>query len=760
MSSSRLRAFLGCCLAAIAAAQIAHGAERRFAGRALAEALQSLESDSLQFVFSSQVLPATLRVVTEPPAAASPIDTARTLLAPHGLDLRQLDQTLWAVVRPAGSVVATPAPPVEALQLAEMVISASRYRLGEVETGPSTVLAGETLAEHPGAGNDPLRAIDRLPGIASNGLSARANVRGGTAAETLLLLDGFPLRQPYHLEGYQGLFSVLDAGLVSSAEVFTGGFPARYGNRLSAVFELSSIDADVEPPRSVGLDFFNATLRGAGRAAGADWVASGRIGTLKPLLDWLAPDVGAPTYSDVYLKGRIGDPDSLRITGNVLWSRDELRITAERRGEEAQIEGRVRYAWLQAERQWTPDLQTSLWLGQTRVESLRQGTAMQAGVVNAAVDDARSARLTDLRGLLRWQPARNHFLEAGLDYARETARYRYDAQAGFAASVSNLFARAAERDIVAAVDPHRDRGALFASHRWQLGERLTSELGWRAQRLVTRRESGDWLNDPRFALRWEAAPRTRLHLNWGRVHQVAEINELAVEDGQLQFDDTQAMDYLIAGVEREVADGAKLRLEAYDKRQSTPGLRFENLLNAQTILPEVAPDRVALQPLRARLRGLELAVEYTRPQWSAWGSLAWSRAVDTFADRREPRSWDQPWTLAGGGRLRHGRWLHTAALELHRGWPTTPLLAASDGTQRLGARNSHRLPLFAQLDLRTEYAHPVGEGRVVLTGELMNAQVRANDCCSELQLTPGGGLGTRSLKWLPLMPSLGVRWEF
>jgi outer membrane receptor protein involved in Fe transport len=742
-------------------------AQPRFAGRPVAEGLQALQSDRVRFVFSSQVLPAGLTVEAEPAASASVLDTARALLAPHGLELRAVDPGVWAVVRSAApSRSPAPPQPADAVPLAELVISASRHGLGDLATGPSLVLAGDALGEQPGLGNDPLRAIDRLPGIATNGLSTRSNVRGGDDSETLLLLDGFPLRQPYHLAGYQSLFSVLDAGLVRSAEVFTGGFPVRYGNRMSAVFDLVTIDAGSEPRHSLGVDFFNASLRAGSRLEdlGADWLASARIGTLKPVLAAFEPDAGKPTYGDVFLKAGVGDEDTLRLTGNLLWSRDELSISNEHRGEQAQIEGRVRYAWLQARRRWTPTFDSTLWLGQTRIESLRRGVALQPGVVDASVDDLRAARLTDLRGLLRWEPATRHFVEAGFEYVDESADYRYAAQARYSDDVAELFERPVSLTNRASVAPSRERGAVFAAHRWQLTDSLTTEIGWRVQRLVTRDEFGDWINDPRLGLRWQLAPHTRLRLNWGHVHQVAEINELQIEDGRLQFGGAQRAAQSIIALEHDWSERVSVRLELYDKRQSAPRLRFENLLNTQTILPEVAPDRFAVQPDLARLRGAELSVQYVLPRVAVWGSVTWSEAVDLLPGRHEARSWDQPWALSVGGRWRHGSWRHSASLDIHRGWPTTPLLIGADGAPTLGARNSARFPLFAQLDLRTEYTLQLPRGHLVLTGELMNAQVRANSCCAELRILPQSGgegrLATRQLYWLPIIPSLGVRWEF
>ncbi len=80
-----------------------------------------------------------------------------------------------------------------------------------------------------------------------------------------------------------------------------------------------------------------------------DWLATARIGTLSPLLQTFAP-VGNPRYMDSYRAAGFGDADTLRVTGNFLWARDELSIEDAKRGEQAQIEDRLRYFWLRADR--------------------------------------------------------------------------------------------------------------------------------------------------------------------------------------------------------------------------------------------------------------------------------------------------------------------------------------------------------------------------------------------------------------------------
>lgn len=89
-------------------------------------------------------------------------------------------------------------------------------------------LAGET---------DLIKALTFLPGIATGAEGTSAiYVRGGTPDQNLMLLDGATVYNTSHLFGY---FSVFNPLAVKSINVYKGGFPARYGGRLSSVLDIT-----------------------------------------------------------------------------------------------------------------------------------------------------------------------------------------------------------------------------------------------------------------------------------------------------------------------------------------------------------------------------------------------------------------------------------------------------------------------------------------------------------------------------------------
>jgi len=737
----------------------------RYQGRPVAEVLAELRGDGLEFIYSSELLPPGLAVAAEP-QSREPLLIALEVLAAHGLALSAVRPGLYAVIaapqRPAaGEPADQPPMPVRA-ELAAIIVSTSRYSFDQQGASGAVRIGGELLAAQPVLGEDTIRAVGRLPGIAQAGLSAQSSVRGGEPGEVLTLLDGFPLRQTFHLPGYQSVFGVLDPGLVANAEIYTGGFPARYGNRLAGVFDLTTIGARDEPRTALGISVFNALARRGGSIGGtdADWLAAARVGTLKPFVHAFAHDAGEPTYADAYARTGFGDPSRLRITANFLWSRDELAISRESRNEQAQIESRVRYLWVRADRDFGDALSASLWLGHSRVHAFRSGSIDDPDYAVASVSDRRSSAYRDLRGQVTWDAGERHWLEGGFEWTGEDADYFYAAQAQYAAPVAALFSRDAALARTATLAPERERVAYFATHRWQIGRDLVSEIGLRVQRTLTEGATTEnWSTDPRANLRWQLSPSTSLRAHWGRFHQTDDVHEMKVEDGLTAFPEAQMSDHLIAGLDHRFGNGLAARVEWFSKRQTEPRPHFENLLDPLSVVPEVAPDRVMIAPDSAEIRGAELSLVSESARLSWWASLAWSEATDTIEGDRSPRSWDQTWAVIAGFDWIRGSWRYGAIASAHRGWPTTRVLGTS-----LGERNAARFPARVGLDLRAEYRKPLAVGSLAVTIEVTNAVNAGNTCCQELVSAPDGSGGTmfsttRS-NWLPVVPSVGVLWEF
>lgn len=124
-------------------------------------------------------------------------------------------------------------------QLSTATINADR-QTGQTDTKISIIkITPKQIRKIPTVGGsaDFAQYLQVIPGVVFTGdQGGQLYIRGGTPIQNMVLLDGMTIYNPFHSIG---LFSVFDADLISVADVYTGGFNAEYGDRISSVMDIS-----------------------------------------------------------------------------------------------------------------------------------------------------------------------------------------------------------------------------------------------------------------------------------------------------------------------------------------------------------------------------------------------------------------------------------------------------------------------------------------------------------------------------------------
>lgn len=133
----------------------------------------------------------------------------------------------------------------------------------------------ETIRDMPTPFRDVLRSLKVVPGVATNNeLSNQYSVRGGGFNENLLFLNGYEVYLPFRpRQAEQEGLSLLNPDLTDRVTFYTGGFPARYGGKLSSALEVRYHRPENEPLHGS----VYASLLDAGVSAGAS-ALNGRLG--------------------------------------------------------------------------------------------------------------------------------------------------------------------------------------------------------------------------------------------------------------------------------------------------------------------------------------------------------------------------------------------------------------------------------------------------------------------------------------------------
>lgn len=124
---------------------------------------------------------------------------------------------------------------------------------------------------------DVLKVIQLLPGVQSGTEGASGiYVRGGGPDQNLILYDGVPVYNVTHLFGF---FSVFNADAINHVELIKGGFPARYGGRLSSVIDIKMKEGNmkkIQAEGAIGLIASKLTLEGPITRDKTSFLVSGR----------------------------------------------------------------------------------------------------------------------------------------------------------------------------------------------------------------------------------------------------------------------------------------------------------------------------------------------------------------------------------------------------------------------------------------------------------------------------------------------------
>lgn len=220
----------------------------------------------------------------------------------------------------------------------EIDIISERFRQAQNDMRTSLLnVSPRTSKTLPGVGEDVLRTLQTLPGVtAPNDFSSQLVVRGSGPDQNLIIMDDVEIFNPYRL---YGVFSMFNPETLSDISLITGGFPSKYGDRLSAVLDVTNKEGSRSKWFSgiTNVNIANANLIFSGKSPikniPGSWIISSRRTYYDLILGPFAKSAGLidesasfPAFQDVQAKISLGPFKSSKFNINAVFSKDGVDI--------------------------------------------------------------------------------------------------------------------------------------------------------------------------------------------------------------------------------------------------------------------------------------------------------------------------------------------------------------------------------------------------------------------------------------------------
>ena len=612
---------------------------------------------------------------------------------------------------------------------------------------------------------DVVRLVQLLPGIsARNDYTTGLNVRGGEADQNLVLLDGYPVYNPFHLGG---LFSTFMDATVGGIELTTGAFPSRYGGRLSSVLAVTSaVETRPGTHGNADISALGATGRLAGTFGGGNgtWSVAGRRTYADATTSLFTNNIFPYHFRDFHGTATYALPGGTRISVTGYSGKDVLKANL------AEFESDSLVTTKTGRGQWAFDWGNQV-LGATITKAVGEYVKLEQRVSTSGFgttldlgDGAfgQHSEISDVRatGSLS-MAAVSHDVSLGYEVAAQRIRY----SSGSQQTASNDFD----------LEQKPLTGAAWIDDVWRVSSRWLLESGLRGEALSGR----NWAAlSPRLSAKYFLATDVALTAGVGRVTQT---QHSLTGDGPLRYFDIWLSSdafipvatawHYVAGVERRLQDAGSIKVEGYWKRygrvleanpSEDPHVRGDEFLSATGLAYGV--DVIARWQPREGAAGW-VSYSYGLSKRSRNG-MEWAPGND----RRHDLNVVGTWSMA---KYRLG-----ARFGVATGTPYTPIIGGitrriyDPSTDRWGTgdpeilieslggtRNSARYPITHRLDLTASREYLVRGAKVSPYLSVANVY-NAPNVFVYLYRYSTDVATRRAISQFPILPSGGVRVAF
>lgn len=613
--------------------------------------------------------------------------------------------------------------------------------------------------------DDPLRAVQSLPGVTSNNdFSSEFSMRGAPFNRIGLFLDGVLLHAPFHTTDGQadnGSLTIFNGDMVDDMTLYQGAWPVRYSDRTAGILAVETREGDREEMHvRLSASASNAGVLAEGpwgKSKRGSWMVAFRKSYLQYILNRIdfgdqAPMAFGFTDGQARLSYDLTPRHNLTLSyleGASSVDRSQWHDTL---GASAVMTSGFRFTLLNLGSRYTPSQHVLI----TNHLAWSRERGEVANRDNSTLSD-------QTYGEWAWHGDAS-VVWSGQNTLEFGGLFRRMRQDGLSSRFIYAPALTPAQDVFRGVG--RRAGAYvqqsigFASGKI----RLTGGV-----RQDSHSVSPVQVTSPYASVSFVPRTTTRLQVDWGQYAQFPELNEyfsLFVHSRLLP----ERATHLEASFEQRLNDRTRLRLEVYDRQDrdllASPLLDMR-LLSNLTVSP-ASPTAPLRNSERGYSRGFQVFLQRRSANgFTGWVSYAYGRAVVRDGDLQQkfPTDYDQPHTFNAYGSRRLRPTVNLSARFTYGSGMPLPgfYLQKQDGTYWLSQnRNGLRAPAYQRTDLRLNKAFVHKRSKTTLFGEIVNLTNHHNRDFD----SPGpydvmtGRTYPNFYSMFPILPSAGVVLEF
>ena len=669
------------------------------------------------------------------------------------------------VVKPSRPAIVSIEMEESVIELEAAVVVADYFTRSAENPTSTQVQSSEEIRRLPGGFEDVVRAISILPGVAQ--VDAGRNdliVRGGAPSENLYIIDNIEVPNINHF-GTQGASggpqSYINLDFVDETTFSTGGFSAKYGDRLSSVLDISLRDGlqdQYGSKTTISASQFGFNFEGPVTENG-NMLFSAR----RSYLDFLFKAAGfgfVPEYWDFLAKATydLNETDKLTVLGiaalnNVKWFNDtqEQRLDNSQvlGSDQQQLVGGISYRHLLNNGFY------SLSFSRINVDYdfLQRDAELKPIFANISHDHQ-----TSLKGDWVWRINRNLKFSAGAKLSQVDFYSNMVLTQTNVPGVGTLTVDEEFDDVGYKSGAYAQIAQRFIRFDYTAGVRVDHYSTLNAAPVLS----------PRLSMSYQLSGDVSTTLSIGRYHQYPSTVWLVAEDSNRDLDPIQA-DQAVLGLQYLWRPDTKISLEAYAKQYRDYPV---SLIRPYLVMVNTGAGfggsnegfaSFGVDPLvnagTGISRGLELFVQKKMSQVPCYGtvSVSYNESRFTALDGIErPSSFDQTWILnLGGGYILNEKWEFSTKFRYATGRPYTPI--DDFGQQIVSAYNSLRLDANHSLDVRVDRRWSAGGWGLITYLDIQNIYNRKP--ASIPAIDPNTGEIEESAS-IGILPSIGISAEF